>query len=152
MENWQIQLILIGKIAFGMLLGGVIGWERELSDKPAGFRTHMLIAGSTSFFVGLAYLLTVEYQAFLPEGTFRPDPIRILQAVVIGVSFIGAGTIFQARDKKVEGLTTAATILFVAGVGMACGLGYYILAVCTTLLGLLVLRFILRFEKRVVKR
>lgn len=149
MTGWEAQFILIGQIAFAMLLGGVIGWERELADKPAGFRTHMLIAGAAALFVGLAFLLTRDYQSALPNSSFRADPVRVLQAVVVGVSFLGAGTIFRGRGgDKVGGLTSAATILLVTGVGMACALGHYVLAICVTVLTLIVLRVIVIVERR----
>ncbi|HEX5313363.1 MAG TPA: MgtC/SapB family protein [Gammaproteobacteria bacterium] len=140
MHDWRIQLILVGQIAAAMVLGGVVGWERELADKPAGFRTHMLVAGASALFVGLAAMLTKDFQSILPPGGFRADPVRVLQSVVIGVSFLGAGTVFRSRDNRVGGLTTAASILMAAGVGIACGLSRFILAVGATLLALLVLR------------
>jgi putative Mg2+ transporter-C (MgtC) family protein len=148
MGHWQEQLLLVGQIAFAMLLGGAIGWERELANKPVGFRTHMLIAGSAALFVGIGILLTKDFVAALPPGSFQADPVRILQSVAIGVGFLGAGAIFRPQESRIVGLTTAATILFVAGLGMACALSHYVLAVLATVLALIVLRIVLVFERR----
>ncbi len=148
MGNWAEQLLLVGQIAFAMVLGGVIGWEREVANKAAGFRTHMLVAGAAALFVGIGLLLTRDFSEGLPVGSFSADPIRILQAVMIGVGFLVAGTIFRPSESRVTGLTSAATLLFVAGIGMACALSHYILALCATLLTLIVLRIIVFFERR----
>lgn len=148
MEHWQEQLILVGQIAFAMVLGGAVGWERELAYKAAGVRTHMLVAGAAALFVGIGLLLTRDFYTDLPAGAFNADPTRILQAVMVGVGFLVAGSIFRPRGSRVEGLTSAATILFVAGIGMACALSHYILALCVTVLALVVLRIILLFEQR----
>lgn len=147
MADWLAQLILIGQIAFAMLLGGVIGWEREMANKAAGFRTHMLVAGATALFVSLGLLLTHHFQAHFPQGEYSADPVRILQAIMTGVGFLVAGTIFRPSDTRVGGLTSAATLLLVAGVGMAIALSHYVLALGTTILTLIVLRIILLVER-----
>lgn len=147
MEDWLQQLIVIGQVAAAMLLGGLIGFERELAHKPAGFRTHMLVAGATALFAGLGIALTAHFARHFPVGGYRADPVRVMQAIVIGVSFLGAGTIFRRDGGQVEGLTTAATILLAAGVGLACALEHYVIAVGVTLLTLVVLRLIKIFER-----
>jgi hypothetical protein len=90
------QLWVLAGVAYAMLLGGVIGFERELKNRPAGFRTHMLVAGAAAFLIGLGQLLMLD-----PHYTRRDmltiDPLRLVEAVVAGVSFIGAGTIFAHR-------------------------------------------------------
>ncbi|MGH8426676.1 MAG: MgtC/SapB family protein [Gammaproteobacteria bacterium] len=146
MQDWQGQLVLIGQIAAAMVLGGFIGLERELAHKPAGFRTHMLVAGATALFAGLGSALTLHFASHFHAGSFSSDPIRILQAIVIGVSFLGAGTIFRRDGERVEGLTTAATILLAAGVGLACALERYLTAIGATLLTIVVLRVIKAVE------
>ncbi|MGH8160933.1 MAG: MgtC/SapB family protein [Gammaproteobacteria bacterium] len=148
MGQWQEQLLLVGQIALAMALGGAVGWEREMANKAAGFRTHMLVAGAAALFVGIGLLLNADFLARFPDRGFSADPIRILQAVMIGVGFLVAGTIFRPSGNRVGGLTSAATILLVSGVGMACALSHYILALCTTVLTLIVLRIILLFERR----
>ncbi|MBI3943865.1 MAG: MgtC/SapB family protein [Chloroflexi bacterium] len=130
-----------------MLLGGLIGLEREFADKPAGLRTQMLVAGAAALLVGLGNVLL---QAFNPPdpATIRSDPIRIVEAIITGVSFLGAGTIFRrSAENYVEGLTTAASILMSSGVGICVGLRQYIIAIGVTLLTLFVLRGLKYVEK-----
>lgn len=121
--------------------------ERELSDKPAGLRTNMLICvGSTlitmvSLHVALSY---AERQVNIA------DPGRIAAQIVSGVGFLGAGTIIQARG-SVHGLTTAATIWVMAGIGLAIGSGFYAPAVATTAILLLILWVLGRIESRISK-
>lgn len=123
------------KLGLSILCGGAIGLEREVSDKPAGLRTNMLICvGSTlitmtSLHVALTY---AERQVNIA------DPGRIAAQIVSGIGFLGAGTIIQARG-SVHGLTTAATIWVMAGVGLAIGAGTYAPALTTTAILLLVL-------------
>ncbi|MCE7987835.1 MAG: MgtC/SapB family protein [Caldilinea sp. CFX5] len=122
-----------------MLLCALVGLERELADKPAGFRTHMLVGGAAALLVGLSNIIV---EAALIDNThIQTDPIRVLEAIIAGISFLGAGTIFRRSDSGVtEGLTTAASLLFVAGIGASVAVGQLVLAVCTTVLALLVLR------------
>jgi putative Mg2+ transporter-C (MgtC) family protein len=146
--DWISQLVIIGEVALAMLLGGVIGLEREIADKPAGFRTQMLVAGASALFVGLADALM---QSFVIETNtqINTDPIRIVEAVVTGISFLGAGTIFRSRrHEEVEGLTTAASILLSAGVGVSVAVRQFVVAVGVTLLALIVLRVLAMVEKR----
>jgi putative Mg2+ transporter-C (MgtC) family protein len=135
----QVQILIYVAVAMG--LGFVIGLERELERKPAGLRTHMLVTGTAALVVGLGDIL-VEHFALDIGGEFiRSDPVRIFQAIITGVSFLGAGTILRQRGSdQVEGLTTAASLLFSAGVGVSVGLAQYVLAVGATLLVLVTLR------------
>ncbi|MFN2511441.1 MAG: MgtC/SapB family protein [Pyrinomonadaceae bacterium] len=150
--NWLMQLEIIGEVAFAMLLGGVIGFERELADKPAGFRTQMLVAGAAALLVGLGDALLLR---FLIEGktNVTADPIRIVEAIVTGISFLGAGTIFR-RDssEQVQGLTTAASILLCAAVGISVALRQFVLAIGVTVLALIVLRGLTGIEKRLSQK
>ena len=118
----QLEILLI--VGFAMLLGGVIGFERELANKPAGLRTHMLVAGTAALFVALGTVIVDDFTESMDVSLVRSDPIRILEAIVTGISFLGAGTIFRDRsNNKVEGLTTAASLLFAAAVGATVGAG-----------------------------
>jgi putative Mg2+ transporter-C (MgtC) family protein len=138
--DWTPQLVIFANVALAILLGGLIGIEREIADKPAGFRTHMLVAGAAALLVGLANPLLDMVQARESTEFLRPDPIRIVEAIVAGISFLGAGTIIRGRGEHVEGLTTAASILVCSAIGIAVAVSQYALAVGVTLLVLLVLR------------
>lgn len=148
--NWLQQFTIIIKVAIAMVLGGVIGMEREFANKPAGFRTHMLVAGAAALLVGLADVLAFQFS--MEEGApryLRVDPIRIVEAIVAGVAFLGAGTIFRAgKGGGMSGLTTAASLLLVAAVGVAVALEQLVTAVCVTGLALLVLGMLRFVEPR----
>lgn len=150
--NWMMQLQILGEVALAMFLGGVIGFEREVADKPAGFRTQMLVAGAAALLVGLADAMLVHYIAD-GKSQITADPIRITEAIVTGISFLGAGTIFR-RDasEQVQGLTTAASILLSAAVGIAVALRQFVLAAGVTLLALIVLRGLTGVEKQIAKK
>lgn len=143
------QLVIIGKVAVSMILAGLIGLEREAKERPAGLRTHMLVGGAAALFVVLAQQVTQTMSSNLGENFVEADPVRIIQAVVIGVSFIGAGTILQRKsDGQVVGLTTAASLLFAAGVGIGVAIDLYIATVGVTILTLLVLQLLHLTEGR----
>lgn len=149
------QVRALGEISLAMVLGGLIGLERRAADKPAGMRTYMFVAGAAAMFVGLAVPLVrfIAGQAQLPDVQYRPDPFRTLGAVVTGLSFLGGGTIFRSRDgQHVEGLTTAASLLLVGGLGVAVALHQFVLAIGLTLLVLFVLRGLQRFEDRIERQ
>jgi len=118
------------KLALAAACGAAIGFERELHDKPAGLRTNMLICiGST-----LITMVSIHIALTYAERQVNiADPGRIAAQIVSGIGFLGAGTIIQARG-SVHGLTTAATMWVLAGVGLAIGAGVYALALATTLL------------------
>src|SRR5690606_16193144 len=140
MDDIGSQLAVLLSTAYAMLLGGVIGWERELKDRPAGFRTHMLVAGAAALLVGLGDLLAVHFSAEDYWDLVRVDPIRLIEATVAAVGFLGAGAIFRrSGGNSVSGLTTAASLLMVAAIGIAAGLHSYVLALGATLLTLAVL-------------
>jgi putative Mg2+ transporter-C (MgtC) family protein len=149
--NWQGQLDVLGRIAFAGLLGGVIGWEREWARKPAGVRTQMFVAAGAALFMVLGEAIVRHFQAqSQPDGSIvSADPIRIIHAIVIGVSFLGTGTIVR-RDEGggVEGLTTAASVLLTTGIGLAVAMRQYILATGMTFLTILVLFGVRRLEAR----
>lgn len=126
------QVALLGNMLLAMLLGAVVGWEREISDKPAGIRTHMLVAGAAALFVAVGDILVAKQVA--DAAAVRTDPIRVVEAVITGVSFLGAGTIIQLRGSgRVEGLTTGASLLFVAAVGICVAIHQFLLAIGATL-------------------
>lgn len=122
-------------------LAGVIGWERESVGKSAGIRTHMLVGLGAAIFVALGELFVFRFRAF--NENMQIDPIRIIEAVVTGISFLGAGTIFVSRGQEhVKGLTTAASIWTTAAIGMMVGIERYLLAVGVTMLIFVVLHLL----------
>jgi putative Mg2+ transporter-C (MgtC) family protein len=145
------ELALLGKVIVASLLGGLVGLEREFADKPAGLRTHMLVGATSAFLVILAYQAVNVLSA---EEYLRTDPIRMIEAIVVGISFLGAGTILKntgQKDADVEGLTTSASILSVAAVGIAVGLNNYILAVGVTVWNLFInwgLKYVISLKQR----
>ncbi|HXG68068.1 MAG TPA: MgtC/SapB family protein [Blastocatellia bacterium] len=149
--DWNTQLQVIGEVALAMLLGGVIGIEREVANKPAGFRTHMLVAGAAALLVGLGDALLQRFGAGT-DASIRSDPIRIVEAIITGISFLGAGTIFRrGKSEHVEGLTTAASILLSSAIGISVALRQMVLAVGATALALITL-YALRFVEKYIER
>lgn len=146
------QLAVVGASGFAMLLGGVIGYERELRNRPAGFRTHMLVAGAAALVVGIGRIAMSD--PMLDAEDVRIDPLRLVEAVIAGVAFIGAGTIFGRRGDgdQVAGITTAATLLAVAVIGVAAGFGYHWLAAAATALAMVVLTLLRFVERRLARR
>lgn len=146
--EWNAQWLVVGQVALAMLLGGAVGYERELKDRPAGFRTHMLVAGASALLVGIGRL-AITSGGFDGGGErLQIDPLRLIEAVVAGVAFIGAGTIFSRRgDGTIAGITTAASLLMVAVLGVATGLGVYLVAIAATVLTLVVLTVLRVLER-----
>ncbi len=147
--NWQLQLVVVATVAYAMVLGGAIGVERELRNRPAGFRTHMLVAGASALLVGLADLLAEEFVREEYRELVRIDPLRLIEATVAAVGFLGAGTIFrQAGKDGVTGITTAASMLMSAAIGIAAGLHLHVLAFGAAALTLTVLRGVAMVERQ----
>ncbi len=114
------------RLVFATLAGGLIGLEREVVHKPAGIRTHMLVCLGSALFA----VVTLE--------SVPNEVARIIAGIATGIGFLGAGTIFKAKD-EVHGLTTAASIWAVSAVGLAIGLGYYLTMLIAVILILVVL-------------
>ena len=131
------ELMGLGKLALAALLGGAIGWGRERIQRPAGLRTYMLVA------LGSALFTLLSREAFGPVA----DPSRIASQIIVGIGFLGAGTLIRTGE-WVRGLTTAAGLWTVAAIGMAVGVGALLLATSATALVLVVLEGIRRFEKK----
>ena len=131
LDWWEVFL----RLALAAALGAAIGLERELREREAGLRTHLLVSlGSALFTIVSAY----GFHAFLASGAnvVRADPTRIAAQIVTGIGFLGAGAIIR-QGLSVRGLTTAATLWVVAAIGLAAGAGYYSGAVIATVLVLL---------------
>lgn len=146
------QFAAVAACAYAMVLGGVIGYEREMKNRPAGFRTHMLVAGAAALLVGIGRVTLDD--PLLARGDVRVDPLLLVEAVVAGVAFIGAGTIFGRRSgaDPVAGITTAASLLTVAVIGVATGFRYFWLATSATVLAMVVLTAVNAVERRLTPR
>lgn len=140
------ELWILLRLGVAAALGGVIGFEREQTGKSAGLRTHMLVALSSAMFMSFLDILAAQARPLAPEGqagNFRVqiEPMAVVTAIVTGISFLGAGTIFSGgRDGQVMGLTTAASVLVTAAIGIAVGLEQYLLASGATLIAFIILR------------
>ncbi len=128
------------KILSAVICGGIIGLERELSGKPAGLKTNILIC------LGAVIYMIVSEIIVLQSGTALSDLSRIPSQVVTGIGFIGAGCIIRS-GMSIAGLTTAATIWVVAALGLLIGIGHYILAIAFTLIVVLILVGLKKLEK-----
>lgn len=139
MELQHEEFTLLFNVAIAAVLSALVGIEREKLDKPAGLRTNIIVGSISCFFVSLSPLLGNFMLSNIDSDLISIDPIRILQAIIIGVSFIGAGTILKSKENnKVNNLTTASTLLYSAGIGIAVALTIYIVAVGLTVLILIV--------------
>ncbi len=137
------QVNILWHVILASVLSGIIGYERERGDKPAGIRTNMIVGGAVTLLVLLGQVITLHFYSLPLAGAVRVDPTRIIQAIVVGVSFIGAGTVLQiATESKIKYLTTAATILFSTGIGISVALDLIILAVFLTIFILFINYFI----------
>jgi putative Mg2+ transporter-C (MgtC) family protein len=132
----QTQIDLVLRLTAGLVLGAIIGFEREFHRQPAGFRTHSLVS------LGAALFTVVGAFGFSGDTA---DPTRVAAQIVSGIGFIGAGTILQYRG-HIRGLTTAASLWSVAAIGTAAGAGLYIVAGVGTVLILVVLSLLDRLE------
>jgi putative Mg2+ transporter-C (MgtC) family protein len=142
LNQYSDVLVIVFKLLLTMVCGGVIGVERELSRKPAGLRTNILIC------MGAALYMIISRH--ISGGAPYTDPARLAAQVVAGIGFIGAGVIFQSRA-SVTGLTTAATIFLVGAVGIAIGESMYGPAMLATLLVIVVLRLLRPIERSVLR-
>ena len=107
----QLSILLNVIIATG--LSGIVGLEREKAEKPAGFRTNMIVGGAACLLVNITDMLGNTLASGFGLDVVQADPIRVLEAIVVGVSFIGGGTILKSpQEDKVKNLTTAATLLY----------------------------------------
>jgi putative Mg2+ transporter-C (MgtC) family protein len=138
---WDACLRMLAAI----VVGGAIGFDRELRNKPAGLRTHILISLAAALFTLITFELHVEVGA--SDGRTTADPIRIIEAVTAGVAFLAAGAIIQSRG-NVHGLTTGANMWLAGALGVACGSGYYTLAALGTFFAVIVLVVLGRLQAK----
>ena len=135
------EFVEIARLSVAALLGGIVGLERQQRHKSAGLRTHILVS------LGSCLIMLISYKLYAGvQGLTNADPARLAAQVVSGIGFLGAGTIMK-EGLTIKGLTTAASLCVVAGVGLAVGAGYYVGAVTTTVLSVLALTYLPRFER-----
>lgn len=149
---YNIDILL--RVISAICLGFIIGFEREITNKYAGLRTHILVClGACVFTIisiyGFPELVNANIPNYNPTGI--RDTARVAAQVVTGIGFIGAGTVLR-NGPTVFGLTTAATLFMAASIGMACGAGMYGLAIAASIISVAVLTLIRIFEKRVLNR
>lgn len=137
----QDLLELIFKLFLACLLGGIIGLERESVNRPAGFRTHILVS------VGATIVMITNLELFDAIGNSNITPDRLGASVISGIGFLGAGTIIR-DGSAVKGLTTAASLWTTACIGLALGSGFYTIAILATVFVFLTLEFFPTIEKR----
>lgn len=139
--EWEMALRLL----MSCILGGIIGYEREAHRKTAGLRTHILVS------IGSCLIMILSIKIYESvQGLTNADPARLAAQVVSGIGFLGAGSIIK-DGPTVKGLTTAASLWVVSGVGLAVGSGYYIEAFITTGLVFLTLSILSRLENKEYK-
>lgn len=137
------------RLVLAALLGGAIGLEREIHGRPAGIRTYLILSLGTALLMVLSEYLLVAYHDKFP-GLAQGDPGRIAGQAITGIGFLGAGVIIKSGE-VVRGLTTAACLWMVAGIGMAVGIGLYLPALIVTAVAMFNLVFLKQIERLVKK-
>ena len=150
-EIFQYELIFMFRILLAMLLGGIIGAERERKNRSAGCRTHILVTVGSCMFMIVSISMPMMIST-MPNGIGNnAEPGRIAAQVVSGIGFLGAGAIIQDKG-KVRGLTTAASLWVVAAIGLAIGAGMYFSAISTTFFLFLILSVFAKFEEKTMRK
>lgn len=146
----QPDAALIFRLLLASTLAGVLGIERERSGRPAGVRTHVLVAVGTCLFMVLSELMYTKYSALTGESILRVDPARLAAQVISGLGFICGGVLVK-EGASVRGLTTAACLWVAAAIGMSVGSGWYFPAIAAMVVSLASLR-LLRFLEPIINR
>ena len=146
----DLSIELIISLIMASVLGGIIGFEREVHGRPAGFRTHLLVALGACLFVQTSVFFYRQFGNFSGLQPVGVDPGRVAAQVVTGIGFLGAGAIIRSGE-SVRGLTTAACLWVVAAVGVACGVGMYGAALVVTLLAVMSLLLLKKVENYIKK-
>ncbi|OJF94927.1 hypothetical protein AX761_04495 [Rhizobium sp. 58] len=135
--------IIFARFCGAIFFGGLIGIEREVRERPAGLRTHILVSLAAAVFA----IISIEsiHMPGLSEEQVRIDPLRVVEAVTAGVAFLAAGTIFMSRG-QVHGVTTGAGLWLAGAIGLALGFGHWLIAAFALIAGLTVLVAVARFE------
>lgn len=146
--NYEIDIL--AKLLLAAFAGGLVGLEREKHGRPAGLRTNLLVSVGACAMMIVSEAFYVKYGMLDVQSAVRFDPSRVAAQIVTGIGFIGAGVILK-EGVSVRGLTTAASLWVVAGLGMAFGMGYFSLGVITTVLVLVSLVFLKKLDPLINK-
>lgn len=146
MDSYYVQIIF--QLILAIVLGALLGLEREYRRKEAGFRTYSLVTLGTSLFT----ILGLEFfNLFAGKSGVSFDPSRIIMAIALGIGFIGGGVIIL-KEHRIEGLTTAAGLWCAAAIGVAIGANFYFLALLTTILAIIILIVFGKIERKFFKK
>lgn len=141
---FEIQLLV--RLLLASLLGGMIGLEREIHGRPAGFRTHLMVSLGAALYMGISLHFYYVYGGLSDGLAVRVDPGRVAAQIVVGIGFLGAGAIIR-EQASVRGLTTAACLWVAAAIGTACGAGMLLIAIVVTAIALISLLVLKRVEE-----
>ena len=144
------ELTIFLKILLAVLAGGVIGYEREKHGRPAGLRTHLLVSAGSCLMMIVSEAFFLKYGNLPNTGVMRLDPGRVAAQIITGIGFLGAGVIIK-EGFIVRGLTTAACLWMVAGIGMAFGMGMFSAGIIGTIVALFSLIALKKFEPMIKK-
>lgn len=139
------------RILVAAALGGIVGIERELRDQPAGFRTHMLVSVGACLFTIVGAFGFQKFTGGTDSQRIQADLTRVASQIVVGIGFLGGGTILR-HGATVRGLTTAASLWVTAAVGLAVGMGFYFAATATSVLAVVALAGLKPLERRFLAR
>jgi putative Mg2+ transporter-C (MgtC) family protein len=146
----ELSLDIGLKLVLASMLGGIIGLEREVHGRPAGFRTHLLVSLGSCLFVITSVSFYLKFGNLTGQGPLGVDPSRVAAQVVTGIGFLGAGAIIREKA-SIRGLTTAACLWVAAAVGVAVGVGMYATSILVTSLAVINLVFLKKLENRLKK-
>jgi putative Mg2+ transporter-C (MgtC) family protein len=146
LADLDYQTIILLKLLLSAFLGALVGLEREVHGRPAGFRTHLLVTVGACLMAVVSEHYFIKFSAYDSSSALRLDPGRVAAQIVTGIGFLGAGVILK-DGHTVRGLTTAACLWVAAGIGMSIGVGLYIPGIVVTLLSLVSLLVLKRFER-----
>ena len=132
------------RLALAAVFGAVIGLDREIKNRPAGLRTHMLTALAAALFTVLTFELHHAFVTRFPNA--NADPLRVIEAITAGVAFLAAGAIFVSRG-NVQGITTGAGMWLAGAIGLACGAGYYTVAAVSLAIAMVILTVLSPIER-----
>ncbi|MDB5551659.1 MAG: MgtC/SapB family transporter protein [Rhizobium sp.] len=128
--------VIFARFVGAILLGGIIGFEREAKNRPAGLKTHIMVALAAAVFS----IISIEaiHTAALASDNFKPDPLRVIEAVTAGVAFLAAGTIVLSRG-EIHGITTGASLWLAGAIGLCLGFGHWIIGFAAVVAGIAIL-------------